>query len=274
MPELPEVETIKRGVAKFVLGKKIAGVKVNLPKIINVPVRQFTRAVRGARFKKIDRRAKIIIITLSNGYVLGVHLKLSGQLLYRKKTDPVKKHTHVIFSLNNGHQLRFWDLRQFGYVKLMKADEVDRVLKLDEFGPEPLTKDFTLDVFKERLSRRPKTKIKPLLLDQKFVAGIGNIYADEILFFSKVNPLRPAGRLKEREVWKMFQGIKKILAKAVREKGTSVDLYVDASGRPGRYVNYLKAYGREDEPCVRCRRKIKRIKIGARSASFCPRCQK
>lgn len=274
MPELPEVETIKRGLEKKVIGKKITGATVNLPKIINRSPAEFTRLLKNTIIKKVARRAKILMLTLSNGHTLGIHLKISGRLLYLKKNSPVEKHTHVIFDLNNGHQIRFWDLRRFGYVKLMRSEEAVKELKLDEFGPEPLTKEFTLDIFKNLLNQRKNSRIKPLLMDQGFVAGIGNIYADEILFYARVHPLRPAGELSARETKDIFNGTKKILTTAVQKKGTTVDLYVDLSGRAGNYVNYLKAYGCEDKPCVRCGARIQRIKIGSRSAHFCPRCQK
>ena len=273
MPELPEVETICRGLRKYALGLKIKDVKVNMPKMTNVPVNQFRKNLIGARIKDVLRRAKTINIQLSNGFWLVIHLKISGQLLYLPKTEPIKKHTHIIFGLSNGYTLRFWDQRQFGYMRLFDSPGRDRFMAELDFGPEPLEKNFTLEMFRGLLKSRPKSRIKPLLLDQTFISGIGNIYADEILFYARIHPLTRPGALKDIQVKKIFQGIKKILALGVKKRGSSIELYVDVAGQPGGFVPYIKAYGRAGESCKRCRTPIKRIKIGSRSASFCPKCQ-
>jgi len=274
MPELPEVETICRGLRKYAIGLKIKDVVVNMPKMTNVTARQLRNATIGAGIKDVQRRAKTINIRFSNGYWLVVHLKMSGQLLYLPKTEPVKKHTHVIFDLSNGYTLRFWDQRQFGYMRLFDGPGRDRFMAELDFGPEPLEKSFTLGRFRELLKTRPNSRIKPLLMDQTFVSGIGNLYADEILFYARIHPLTRAGVLKDIRIRKIYQGIKQILALGVKKRGSSIELYVDAAGRPGGFVPYIKAYGRAGEPCKRCRTPIRRIKIGSRSASFCPKCQK
>ena len=274
MPELPEVETVCRGLRKYALGLKIRDVKVTLPKIINVPTSRFRRNIIGAIIKDVQRRAKTINIRLSNGYWLVSHLKMSGQMLYLPKAEPVKKHTHIIFDLSNGYTLRFWDQRQFGYVRLFDGPGRDRFMAELDFGPEPLEKDFTLAQFRQMLKSKPRARIKPLLMDQTFISGIGNLYADEILFYARIHPLTRSGLFKDNEIKKIFQGIKQILALGVKKRGSSIELYVDVSGQPGGFVPYIKAYGREGEACVRCKALIKRIKIGSRSAYFCSRCQR
>ena len=274
MPELPEVETIVRGLTKFAVDTRITSIQINLTKVINVSPSRFKEYTLNATIKSARRRAKIIIIDLSNGYSLGIHLKMAGRLLYLKKNSPIVKHTHVIVHLDNGYDLRFWDMRQFGYVRVFPTKDTEKALKLDEFGPEPLEKVFTLDKFREMLKSRPNTRIKPLLMDQGFISGIGNLYADEILFYARIHPLRRINTLKEQEIKKIFNGIKEILADAIKKKGSSVDLYVDIEGKAGTYANYLKAYSREGEKCFGCKGLVTRIKIGSRSAYFCPKCQK
>lgn len=273
MPELPEVETIRRGLCKNTLGLKIIDVAIFLPKIINTTPTLFRNAVIGKTIIDAKRRAKIIIITLSSDYSLVIHLKISGQLLYLPKTAPIKKHTHVIFNLSNKYQLRFWDQRRFGYVKMFEKSDMVKFINDMEFGPEPLEKTFTLKSLRQLLKKRPNGRIKPILMDPKFISGIGNLYADEILFYAKIHPLRNPDSLNDMEINKIYQGIRKILNLAIKKRGSSVELYVDVEGKPGGYVPYIKAYGREGESCLRCRTVIKRIKIGSRSASFCPHCQ-
>ncbi|MFH1227972.1 MAG: bifunctional DNA-formamidopyrimidine glycosylase/DNA-(apurinic or apyrimidinic site) lyase [Planctomycetota bacterium] len=284
MPELPEVETVARGLRKRIVGLKIKGVRVTLPKLINLKPDRFSKALIGKTIKAVSRRAKVIIITLTNSIpnstfrnlhsfsYLVVHLKMSGQLMFLCTADPVQKHTHVIIYLSNGHHLRFRDQRQFGYIRFYDTKGLDLFMAEHNFGSEPLG-GLTLPEFQALIKSRPNSRIKPLLLDQTVIAGIGNLYADEILFYSGVHPLRRAGLLKPAELKKMYQGMQKILKKAIKERGSSIELYVDAQGRPGNYVKYIKAYDREGKPCLKCRSKITRIKIGSRSAYFCPRCQ-
>lgn len=271
MPELPEVETIKRQLNLLTAGKKIKEAEVLLPKIIKAPLAEFKKTVEGATIKELDRRAKVLIIKLSNGWSMLVHLKLSGQLIF----DGQKfKHTRVVFQFSDGHCLIFNDMRQFGYIKLVSTDELDDFFRKEEFGPEPFDKNFTLPRFVAILDKRPQTKIKQFLMDQTNIAGVGNIYADEILFASRVNPLRQIKDLKPSEIRAVYKNIKKILSEAVKAKGTSADLYLDAYGRQGDFLPKLKVYGRQSQKCVKCKGEIKRIKIGGRSAHFCPRCQK
>ena len=243
MPELPEVETIRRQLAEKIIGKKLGG-----------------RKITGVR-----RRAKILMIDFADGRSLAFHLKLTGQLIFDGKPSP---YTRKIFNFDDGSRLIFNDLRKFGWVKELKETKTLE----EKFGPEAL--DIKLDTFFELLRRRPNAKIKSLLMDQKFVAGIGNIYSDEILFAAKVHPLRHAKALSAEEAKKIFQNIKKILKKAIKHRGSSVESYIDACGKKGDFVKYHKVYQREQKRCGRCGGIIKRIKISGRSAHFCPKCQK
>ncbi len=271
MPELPEVETIKRQLNKKIKGKKIKSVEVRLPKFIKYPLKEFRELVAGATIINISRRAKLLIIELSNGYCLVTHLKLTGQLIHQGEPN---KHTHLIYYFTDGRHLVHNDLRQFGFVKVVPKKELARFLAKEKFGPEPLTKEFTLKAFEELLNKRKGTKIKPLLMDQTWLAGIGNLYSDEILFLAKVLPTRTAGSLKPAEIKKIYQGIKKILTLAISRHGSSADQYVDAAGKKGSYLSLVKVYRREGKPCYLCGAKIERLKIGGRSAHFCPKCQK
>ncbi len=255
MPELPEVETIKRQLNRRIKGKKIKTVEVFLPRIVKYPLEKFKKLVGGAKIKKIRRRAKLLIIELSNDYCLVIHFKLTGQLIFNGVPD---KHTHLIYHFTDGSRLLYNDLRKFGFVKVIAKKDLADFLKKEKFGPEPLSKDFTLSLFKELLSKRKGAKIKPLLMNQNFLAGIGNLYSDEILFLAQVLPFRKAGTLKPMEIKRIYQGIKKILLLAVSRD----------------YLPLVKVYQREGQPCYICGTKIKRLKINGRSAHFCPVCQK
>jgi formamidopyrimidine-DNA glycosylase len=278
MPELPEVETIRSQLEKLIVGKKIIEIDVSLPKMVKLPLDKFRKIVIGSKIKSIARRAKILIFKLSNDWSVLIHLKLSGRLIFRKKNEPLKeedkKWNHLIYYFSDASRLFHNDLRQFGYVKLIETDKLDEFFKEKKLGPEPLKKDFTLNVFSTILKRKPKTKIKQFLMNQKNIAGIGNIYSTEILFLAGIHPLRKIADLKPNEIRKIFKAIKKILNEAVRFHGASADTYLDARGKKGKYVPRLKVYGREGEKCKKCGGIVKRIKIGGRSAHYCPTCQK
>jgi len=242
MPELPEVETIRRQLTAKIIGKTLEGKKI----------------------VKVRRRAKVLLVDFARGGSLAFHLKLTGQLIFNGQPS---RATRKVFNFDDGSRLIFNDARKFGWVKKLK----DTKFLEEKFGPEAL--DIKLGTFTARLARRPNAKIKPLLMDQKFIAGIGNIYSDEILFAAKVHPARRVKTLSRREVKNIFQNIKKILKKAIEHHGSSVKSYVDACGRRGDFVKYHKVYQREGEKCGRCGGVIKRIKIGGRSAHFCGQCQ-
>lgn len=266
MPELPEVETIKRGLEKTVLGKKITGVCVHSPKLIREPsVDKFKKGLEGAVFKNILRKAKVIILELSNGKSLVIHLKMTGQLVY----PGTGKNSRVIFHLSGGKDLDFNDQRMFAELRLM--DDWRSLKFIRNLGPEPF--DISAEQFREMLSKK-KTKIKPLLLDQAFISGIGNLYAAEVLFRARINPQRPASSLSGKEKDLLFSQIKETLSEAIKHRGSSVDQYVQLSGAPGGYVKYHKVYDRQGKPCLVCKAPIKRISLGGRGTYFCPKCQK
>lgn len=271
MPELPEVETITKQLNSSISGKKIERAEIFVPKIVRIPKKGFDEIVSGTKIKKIFRRAKLLIFELDNGWSLLIHLKLTGQLIFNGEKN---KHTAVIFYFSDGSKLVFNDLRKFGFVKPIKSRDLKPFFEKEKIGPEPLSKEFTLARFKEILKKRPKAKIKQFLMDPQSIAGIGNIYADEILFASKVHPLRKNQDLSPAETKNIFQNIRKILAEAIKFRGTSVENYLDAKGQEGEFEKKLKVYGREGEKCKKCKGEVKRIKIGGRSAHFCPSCQK
>lgn len=266
MPELPEVETIKRDLDKIILGKKISGVCVNNPAVIReISADKFTKGVTGASVKNILRRAKMLILELSNGKSLLIHLKMTGQLVYPGDG----KSARVVFKLSGGKQLDFNDQRLFGELRLL--DDWRELKFIRELGPEPF--DISSARFKDMLGRK-KTKIKPLLMDQKFISGIGNLYACECLFRSRIHPERAALSLTDEEKTLLFAKIKRVLKEAILCGGSSIDDYVRLSGSRGDYVKHHKVYGREGQPCLACRTIIKRITTAGRGTYFCPKCQK
>ncbi len=266
MPELPEVETIKRELEKALLGKKITEVCVYNPKVIREPsVEKFKKGLEGATIKNILRKAKLLILELSNSKSLAIHLKMTGQLVYPGNG----KVARVSFHLSDGKTLDFNDQRLFAELRLI--DDWRDLKFVQSLGPEPF--EINLAKFKEMLAQK-KTKIKPLLMDQTFISGIGNLYAAEVLFRAKINPERPANSLSDKEQSLMFDTIKDTLRQAIEHKGSSVDQYVQLSGAPGNFVKYHKVYDREGKPCFVCKTPIKRTALGGRGTYFCPKCQK
>lgn len=274
MPELPEVETIKQELSRKIKGKKISKIDIFLPKIINLETKQFRRKIVGTKIVNIKRRGKLIIINLSNLNNLVIHLKLTGQLLLAGKSKRPQKHTHLVFYFTDNTRLFFNDSRQFGFIKLFNQKELLDFLKKENFGPEPLSKEFSLTLFKTLLLKKKKSKIKPLLMDQTFIAGVGNVYSQEACFYAKIHPGRKVGTLTEQEISDLYYYLRSVLVKAIKHKGSSVDTYVDIYGKQGEYVPFLKVYGREGDRCLRCKTKIKMIKLGGRGTYFCPKCQK
>lgn len=266
MPELPEVETIKNDLTKTILGKKITGVCVNDHRVIREPSpAEFKKSLEGLTVKNILRRGKLLILELSNGRALTIHLKMTGQLVYPGKV----KNSRVAFHLSDGGVLDFNDQRLFGELRLI--NDWKKLKFVQGLGPEPF--DLTSADFKDMLSKK-KTKIKPLLMDQGFIAGIGNLYASEILFRSKINPQRPGQSLTNEEKETLYREIKKVLTSAIKHGGSSVDDYVRVSGKPGDYVRFHQVYGRKGKPCFVCGSPVKKFTQGGRGTYFCPKCQK
>jgi formamidopyrimidine-DNA glycosylase len=266
MPELPEVETIKRELEKALLGEKISKVCVHNPKVVKEPpVEKFKKGLAGVTIKNILRKAKVLILELSNAKALTIHLKMTGQLVYPGKGE---KSARVTFHFSDGKTLDFNDQRLFAELRLL--DDWHNLKFIKELGPEPFA--LTLEQFKNMLSAK-KTKIKPLIMDQAFISGIGNLYAAEALFRAKIHPERPAQSLTDKEKELLYKEIKETLLEAIKYKGSSVDHYVQLTGEPGSYVKYHKVYDREDKPCFVCKTPIKRTALGGRGTYFCSRCQ-
>lgn len=287
MPELPEVETIIRGLKNKILGKKIVKIDINLKKIIKSPLQEFVADLKGNKFKNVKRRGKLLIFELAHeDKFLLIHLRMTGQLIYKKDkkimagghsypndfSNLPSKHSHIVFHFNDGSHLFFNDQRQFGVMQLVDKEELELVNA--KFGVEPLGREFTVKKFKDIL-RNKKGNSKAFLLNQKFIAGLGNIYADEVLFFAGVLPSRKIDSLNKKEIEKIYKGIKSILKKAVEYRGTAFSNYVDVRGRKGKFLKLLKVYRREGKKCLRCKKEIiQKTKIAGRGTRFCNVCQK
>ncbi|HEY3373759.1 MAG TPA: bifunctional DNA-formamidopyrimidine glycosylase/DNA-(apurinic or apyrimidinic site) lyase [Candidatus Aquicultor sp.] len=275
MPELPEVETIRRGLEDTVLGLKIVDVEVPVPKVLRAPPEEFIEQVKGTFIKGTGRRAKILIVYLSSDKALLFHFMMAGTLTYAPADAPGRDLAQVILTLSNGYELRYRDFRKFGYVMSVPQAGIMESPQFAHLGPEPLSDEFTLARFHEMLERRPQHKIKPLLMNQTFIAGIGNIYADETLFCARVHPERPAGTLTDEEIERMYGCIRSLLSKAIEQRGSSIANYTDAFGERGNFTNFFKVYNRTGEPCEeRCGGTVVKIKVAGRGTHFCPRCQK
>ncbi len=289
MPELPEVETTVRDLRKKVLGRIVEDIWCDFKKMIKKPANfeQFKKELKSKKIRKIWRRGKNILLDLSDGRTLLIHQKLTGHLLLGEwelkkgeweakipgplSADPTNKFLHLIFFLDNGQMLTLSDLRKFAKVELWDKKELGEELK--SLGPEPLEKSFTFKKFKEALKGQ-KRKIKQVLMDQEVMAGIGNIYSDEILFEAKVNPFKETKRLNNKEAKKVYTAMGKILKKAIAVKGESISDFRRISGEKGEFDSLRKVYRREGEKCPGCGTKIVRKKIAGRSVHFCPQCQK
>lgn len=266
MPELPEVETIKREIEKKIVGKKITGVIINNPRVIREPSpREFAEGLQGKAVSGAARKGKLLILELSGGKSLTVHLKMTGQFVYPGNG----RSSRVSFRFSDGSILDFNDNRLFAELRLL--DDWRSLKFVKELGPDPF--ELSFNQF-QALFKNKKTKIKVLLLDQGFIAGIGNLYAAEILFAGRIAPGRPASSLSEEDLRRLYTAIREILTEAIKHHGSSVDNYVRLSGEQGGFVPYLKVYGREGKPCVGCKGTVKRIAMAGRGTYFCPGCQK
>jgi len=268
MPELPEVETIVRGLKRQLINKKISRLKVFSPTV----VRSGTdlRRIRGAKITDVGRRGKNILIFLDkNGLAaaLIIHLRMTGRL---GGTPLSSKHLRFAANFTDGTKLGLWDARKFARIEVAFFDNKEDILS--HLGPEPFS--LSLAELAVLVARRPRKKIKDALLDQRFIAGIGNIYADEILWAAKIHPQRRLGSLGKKELAVLIKKIGEILRRAIRSRGTSLRDYRDYRGKRGGYMNKLQVYGRAGRPCPRCGKALSKIKNGGRGTHFCPRCQK
>lgn len=273
MPELPEVETIRRSLEPLLLNQQIRQAHLYLAKAFKTgTAEEFSQVLAGAEIRQLLRRGKHLIIRFEQGMDLVVHLRMTGRLLYVDNEVQLPKHTTACWELTNGKKLVFEDTRKFGTLHLVPAGEWEAVSSLKDIGVEPLGAYFTFDYFYQGLQR--KTKIKVLLLDQTFIAGLGNIYVDESLFQAGIHPERPADSLSKPEAKRLHQAIRQTVELGVKHRGTSISDYLDGLGHPGEFQNFLAVYQRTAELCPKCETPIARIKIGGRSSHFCPNCQR
>lgn len=270
MPELPEVEMVVRGLRPDVVGKTFTGAEVRWAgELAQISPEDFAARLAEQRVESMYRRAKYIVFELSDDYLL-VHLKMTGRLYVSRPEDYTEadRYLRVILPLDDGRELRFSDMRKFGRVYLL----ADRTPVLGRLGPEPLSDEFTLSVFKDRLSSRSGT-IKPLLLNQTFIAGVGNIYADEALWHAQIDPRRKADKLNENEVERLYNAIRRALQDGLDAEGSTISWYRKPDGAAGEYQKQFRAYDREGEPCLRCGTPIEKIRLGQRGTHYCPNCQ-
>lgn len=270
MPELPEVETTVRALRPLLIDDTIIQVRCQWPRHIATPsLEELQFRLHHKQILDIQRRAKYLVFCLSEGEHLIIHLKMSGRLLVTDCEESADKHVHTVFALASGRELRFWDQRKFGRVYLVR--DVSEILA--HLGPEPLLPEFTTAVLEERLHGRRRA-LKPLLLDQTFIAGVGNIYADEALFYAGLDPRRGADTLTPAEITALHRAIRKALQLGIDREGASIDLYVKPDGSRGEMQNEVAVFRRTNMPCHRCGTPINRIVLGGRSTHFCPQCQK
>jgi formamidopyrimidine-DNA glycosylase len=275
MPELPEVETVRRGLNKVLKGEEIAGVEVLRQLSIGHPdAKKFAKGLTGKAFTTVDRRGKYLLINFKDGSGLAVHLRMSGRLLFLKETKPKGKFLRVAFKLKSGKQLHFEDMRVFGRLWYKEpAHSFEEIIPtLGELGVEPLeelTGSYLHKVFKNK-----KQPIKSALLDQRLIAGVGNIYADESLFRAKLHPQTLAGNVTLTECNRLAEEIISVLSQAIKLGGSSVRDYTDSDGVNGNYQNTAYVYGRKGDACRVCQTPIERVRIVGRSSHFCPSCQK
>ena len=293
MPELPEVETVARDLQRWVVGATITGAEVRWERTIRHPQpgERFAAEVQGATIQRVGRRAKSVLLHLADGRVMTVALRMTGALIVAAPGTPDDRYARVVFSLADGRELRYRDVRKFGRIGLWERGGVPRARRgggrrrvaerrepyrvgdvFARHGPEPLAHSFSAARLAARLKGR-SARLKTLLLDQTFIAGVGNIYADEALWRARLHPLRAADTLTDAEVRRLHRAIRSVLRQGIANRGTSFGDYVGADGEPGDNAERLSVYQRTGQPCLRCGRPISRIVVGQRSTHFCPHCQ-
>lgn len=272
MPELPEVETIRQTLKQLVVGERIASIQVNYENIIKYPiVEEFKDLLIDQTINDINRRGKFLKFHLDENVLIS-HLRMEGNYSVHEEKEPYDKHTHIIFNFSSGKSLRYRDVRKFGTMHVYKKGEQNKTKPLNQLGPEPFDKNFTIDYFTERLQRTTRM-IKTVLLDQTVVAGLGNIYVDETLFKAKVHPMRRAHTLSSEEIVAIRKYAIETLEEAIKQGGTTIRSYIDGHGEMGMFQQQLYVYGQENEPCQTCGEKIEKIKVIGRGTHICPMCQ-
>ena len=277
MPELPEVESLRQILARSAVGRTVVTAIVKEPRLRRAVAPDLAVAIAGRTIEAVGRRAKYLMIELSGGHLMMVHLGMSGSLTHRRADfdcapfDP--RHDHAEFTFDDGSRLVYNDPRRFGLLKLVARADLETIVELRGLGPEPFADEFNPG-YLWRVSRGRSAAIKNLLMDQRVVAGVGNIYASEILFRARVRPARRAGRVTRAEFERIAKFTAEVLCEAIGSRGTTFRSYRDSRGQPGRFASKLRVYDREGKPCLECVTPIRAVMIGQRSSFYCPRCQK
>ena len=286
MPELPEVETVRRGLSELIIGKVVASESHDTEKGFPNAPHDVAQFLVGATITEIRRRAKVLMIDLSSDYSLVIHLKMTGQLVYVGEQRFGAGHpndslvnalpdasTRVTLNFTDGTQLFFNDQRKFGWVRLMPTIEIPNIDFMKKVGPEPLEDTFTVSDFAKRLSRRPKTNIKAALLDQSVIAGVGNIYADESLWGAQLHPKRLVSTLSNTDIEHLYHELRTVMSLAIEKGGSSNHTYVNAEGKRGSYMDFARVFRREGLACPRCQAIIEKSRVAGRGTHTCPQCQ-
>ncbi|MEW6595345.1 MAG: bifunctional DNA-formamidopyrimidine glycosylase/DNA-(apurinic or apyrimidinic site) lyase [Thermodesulfobacteriota bacterium] len=274
MPELPEVEVVCQGLAPLVTGRTVLAIATSHKKLRKpFPRAKMDEFAKGAAILRVTRRAKYILVHLSSRALMVFHLGMTGKIALFPAATPRRKHDHLHFLLDNGKEMRFHDVRRFGFVELFSPEELRTVDPFAELGPEPFSAAFTADYLQGKAGRR-SVAVKSFLMDNSVVVGLGNIYANETLFAAGIHPQTPARGVPKREWQRIVTASRAILTKAIAMGGSTISDYENASGKPGYFQLELAVYGRDGKPCPRCRQTIRRRVLGGRATFFCPRCQK
>lgn len=274
MPELPEVETIRKDLEKELVGKTVLDVTASVPKVLQPSPKEVASAIKGRKIEGFDRKGKLLIVRLSGGKTLGIHLRLTGRLLIRKEADPPDEYQRAVIKLSGGRELRFSDLRLFGYIKLFK-DEKEIEDTLAKIGPEPLSGELDAEKFYV-IAQKTSRPIKIVLLDQALISGVGNIYANEALFEAGIHPLTKANQLTKDQAIKLYKAIEQVLREGLEARGATIadEMYRDAYGQRGGYERKVRVYQQTGKSCPRCGAKIEYLRVGQRGTFVCPACQR
>jgi formamidopyrimidine-DNA glycosylase len=288
MPELPEVETVRAGLQRLLPGKVVKDVDFDWPKGFPNSSDDVSAFLIGAEVAEVRRRAKVLLIELSTKYTLVIHLKMTGQLVYRSESERFgaghpnasligelpDRSTRVTLTFADGSHLYFNDQRKFGWMRLLPTAEVPQIDFFKKVGPEPLAADFSWQIMKQRMMRRKNSNAKAVLLDQSVIAGVGNIYADESLWGAKVHPTRLMHTMSDNDFKKLHRALVDVLKLSIAKGGSTDQHYVDAEGKPGKYLTFANVFRREGLPCPRCGSVIEKTRVAGRGTHTCPMCQK
>lgn len=272
MPELPEVETVRRGLEKLILGKKISNIDIRYSKMIKTDLDEFKRVLPGQVVKSMGRRGKYLLFYLSDKVLIS-HLRMEGKYFYYPDQVPERKHAHLFIQFADGATLVYEDVRKFGTMELLVPELLEAYFLSKKLGPEPTEQDFDLPTFQKAL-QRSKKPIKSHLLDQTLVAGLGNIYVDEVLWKAKIHPTRLSNSLTAKEARKVHDETIKVLGEAVEKGGSTIRTYTNAFGEDGTMQEFHQVYDKTGQACSRCGAIIEKIQLGGRGTHFCPKCQR